>query len=162
MARMNQGPLDKCKWTFDIEKTSNEDSDGIPSSSPLIEDEIKENQDLALLKTEVGEDEQEAKLHPFTMMKKQPRLGINLAIVVLSWIACSFNYFLLSFDIKNLGGNLFLNGSLISFAGVTGKIITMFVRKKFPSKTSIIGCFTVVILFGFGLVFFTEGWLVSV
>lgn len=106
-------------------------------------------------------EEIELKKHPFEMMKKNPRLLINLCIVVMSWIACSFNYFLISFDIKHLGGNIFINGSLISLAGITGKIIVVIVRKYASTKVTLFFCFTVVLIFGFGLVFFTEGWMIS-
>lgn len=88
-------------------------------------------------------DEEEIKLkeNPIKMMIKEPRLFINLMIVCFSWIACSFNYFLISFDVKHLGGNIFINTSLITFAGLTGKIIVIIVRKNFSSKLTLFSCF---------------------
>jgi hypothetical protein len=96
------------------------------------------------------------------MMKSNPILFFNLCIVVLSWIAWSFNYFLISFDVKNLGGNVFINTSLICFAGLTGKIILLILKRYLPSRTCIMSCLTLTMTAGFGLVFFRKGWMVSV
>ena len=95
------------------------------------------------------------------MMRSHPAILRNLVINVLIWIAWSFNYFLLSFDIKNLGGDIFINACIITTAGISGKMTVIVLTRYLQSKTIIIGMFSLVLTFGFGLILFTDGWIVS-
>ena len=94
-------------------------------------------------------------------MIKDPTLFFNLSLATVAWIACSFNYFLLMYSVKNLGGNIYINSSLIALAGVLGKFITLGLKKYVSSKRSMIICFFITFLFGFGLIFLHEGWMIS-
>lgn len=104
----------------------------------------------------------EDKENPFKTMKKNPALFFNLCIVVLAWIAWAFNYFLMNFNVKNLGGNIFVNASLIAIAGITGKVTVVFIRKTVSSKISLFVWLITVFIFGLGLIFIEKGWIVTV
>lgn len=136
MSQMNGGDLHTKNWKFQ-------------SQAPLADTAAtkvtakEDDQRASLLEAPSNEDELALKKNPFRQMKKDPKLILNLSISTACWIACSFNYFLLSYNIKNLGGNFFLNSSLIAFAGVGGKIITLILRKYVPTKISLITCFTI-------------------
>lgn len=108
-----------------------------------------------------SEGDIQVKKSAIKQMRKDPKLAINVLIATIAWVACSFNYYLLSYDIKNLGGDIFVNSSLIAFAGVTGKLLTLALRKYVSSRISMGVCFIVVLTFGFGLIFLKEGWMVS-
>ena len=95
-------------------------------------------------------------------MLKEPILAVNVSIATIAWIACSFNYYLLSYDIKNLGGNIFINSILIAIAGVSGKLVILTLRRYASTRFSLTVCFIVVLVFGFGLTILKEGWMVSV
>ena len=152
MSRMNKAKLHNKSWKFVEEVKSSRIIDG----NELKEKLLSNNETTA-----DKDDGLKMKSNPIKMMLNNPKLVINLTIATISWIACSFNYFLVSYDVKNLGGNIFLNSSLIAFAGVTGKLITLAVRKYTTSRNSLFICFIVVLIPGFGLVFFKEGWLIS-
>ena len=50
---------------------------------------------------------------------------------------------------------------ICSLAGLTGKWIVIVVNRYLPSKVTIFLLYILVFVFGFGLVFFEEGWIVS-
>jgi hypothetical protein len=133
MARLNKSEFMNQEWNFDVEVKKEEYdidskinfSDNKPSTKPLIVSGLTA-------------EEIELKKNPIKMMRKHPLLATNLIIVTITWIACSFNYFLLNFGVKNLGGNLFLNTSLITFAGLTGKVITIVIRRYVPTRIALI------------------------
>jgi hypothetical protein len=130
IATRNNSDLKNETWSFDVEvdigdadfDTKSKRSDDRPLSAvvALTPEEIK------------------LKKNPIKLMKKHPILFTNLIIVTITWIACSFNYFLLNFGVKDLGGNLFLNTSLITFAGIAGNIFATIIRKYVPTKTALI------------------------
>lgn len=180
MARMNGSKTLSTQWRFDTETEvflhSNLDKTGKSSSYLIVnphqilkftligsiantklEEKLINNKVM-----DIAVKEAEVKLHPVQMMKLNPRLFINLCIVATAWVSLSFNYFLISFDIKNLGGNMFLNSSLISLAGITGKFTVYMLKKRLPTKTTMLCCFTLIYVFGFGLVFLKADWMISV
>ena len=121
MARMNGSKLAETNWEL------------LPK-----EYESSSRNSSTLNQSNLVEKKKEVKISPFAMMKDNPRLGVNLVIVVFSWVACSFNYFLLSFYTKYLGGNVFLNNAMIAIAGISGKIVSIIASKFLHSKPNII------------------------
>jgi len=153
MSKMNKSSLNSQSWKF---------KEQMNTHKSFRDDDEKEELLLSgETLVEEGSNINVNKMNPIKQMMNSPKLSLNLSIATVCWIACSFNYFLLSYDIKNLGGNIFLNSSLIAIAGVSGKLITLGVRKYTSSKISLLICFTVVLISGFGLIFFKEGWMVS-
>ncbi|CAI2363877.1 unnamed protein product [Moneuplotes crassus] len=164
MARMNGSDMYMKRWRFADEVQTEEDLLKNKKGMIINQSSDKNDENKILL-----DDEQEdiiaeqlaQKKNPFKQMIQKPRLAINLVILTICWVACCFNFNMLSYNTKNLGGNIFLNSSLIALAGVGGKFITAGIRKYFSSKVSMIICFNVSFIFGFGLIFFNQGWIVS-
>ena len=170
MARINGAPqLLKENWRFDIEKVTsaaariasiNEDDDDQINKSEMS---VTEESRIGLTRNDsiLTEEAVEVKVNPISQIRANPRLLINLLIVLMAWIASSFNYFLISFSTKNLGGNIFINSTLVSIAGIVGKIITILGKNHLSTKSSLAISFALTLLFGLGLVFFEDGWIVS-
>ncbi|CAI2364061.1 unnamed protein product [Moneuplotes crassus] len=154
ISRINKSGLYQKHWKFNG-KSQNNSQD---SAKELVDnDEAREK----LLNYGKEKGDLILKKNPLRQMRKQPKLALNLAISTICWTACSFNYFLLSYDTKNLGGNIFLNTSLIAFSNVGGKLITLGVRNYASTKISMMVCMTICFIFGFGLIFFKEGWIIA-
>jgi len=164
MSSMNKSNLELKNWKFkeEVEKSTINKEGKVEDYNAIdtdIQGELSDGENT--ISSEKESVSLETKSNPFKQMMNQPTLGVNLAIATICWIACSFNYYLISYDIKNLGGNIFINSTIIAVAGVSGKLITLAVRKYTTSRNSLFICFIVVIIPGFGLVFFRSGWLVS-
>ena len=81
-------------------------------------------------------------------------LRLNLFVLMLCWIACSFGFYMLSFVLKYLNGSIFLNAYSSSFAEIVGKTSTMLVLKCTSLKRvflisfglSLVGIFLLILL----------------
>ena len=58
-------------------------------------------------------------------MWKYRTLRINLFVLMLCWMACSFGFYMLAFVLKYLNGSIFVNAYVSSFAEIAGKTSTM-------------------------------------
>lgn len=161
MAKMNKSTILTEEWIFQGESSDLQNCSTLKINRSYLN---TTDSDTTIDKSTVriSQAEVDTKLNPFAQMRLNPLLFTNLWVAIFTWIGCSFNYFLLSFDVKNLGGNMFINASLITFAGITGKMWTIFMIKKLSTKSSIFILFMIVFIFGFGLVFFKTGWMISI
>ena len=73
---------------------------------------------------------------------------INLIIMIAVWIASSFDYYLLNFQMKNIKGNIFLNTFSSSISELPAIIISGFMYKKIGLKTTLVFWFLVSFLGG--------------
>lgn len=99
---------------------------------------------------------------PLKLMKTDPLLVVNLLIITASWISTSFNNYLLSFNIRNFGGNVYVNAWAFGLSGVFGKILAGGLRKFLSTKTSLLIMLSLVCIFGCGLIFFKNDAIMAV
>jgi len=71
---------------------------------------------------------------PFKIMRADPVVFVNLMIIMSAWISTSFNTYLLSFSLRNLGGNIYFNAWAFGFAGMLGKFLITAMRKYTTTK----------------------------
>jgi hypothetical protein len=79
---------------------------------------------------------------------------INLIIMVAVWIASSFDYYLLNFQMKNIKGNIFLNTFSSSLSELPSIIISGIMYKKLGIKFTLVFWFSVSLCGGIPLLFF--------
>jgi hypothetical protein len=73
---------------------------------------------------------------------------INLFIMVAVWIASSFDFYLLNFQLKSIKGNIFLNTFSSAISELPAIIISGFMYKKVGIKISLFAWFSVSFLGG--------------
>ena len=73
---------------------------------------------------------------------------VNLIIMVVVWIASSFDYYLLNFQMKNIKGNIFLNTFASAISELPAIIISGFMYKKLGIKITLFSWFTLSFLGG--------------
>ena len=52
-------------------------------------------------------------------------LRINLLVLIVCWMSCSFGFYMLAYVIKYLNGNIFLNAYSVSAGEIIGKLSTI-------------------------------------
>ena len=65
-------------------------------------------------------------------------LLFNLIIMAALWTAASFGYYLITFFLKYIPGNIYVNTSLASLSEITAYICSGFVMKAFGVRLSFI------------------------
>ena len=73
---------------------------------------------------------------------------INLIIMIAVWIASSFDYYLLNFQMKSIQGNIFLNTFSSGISELPAVIISGFMYKKLGIKITLVSWFSVSLLGG--------------
>jgi Na+/melibiose symporter-like transporter len=73
---------------------------------------------------------------------------INLIIMIAVWIASSFDYYLLNFQLKSIQGNIFLNTFSSAISELPAVIISGFMYKKLGIKITLVTWFSVSLLGG--------------
>jgi Na+/melibiose symporter-like transporter len=73
---------------------------------------------------------------------------INLIIMIAVWIASSFDYYLLNFQLKSIQGNIFLNTFSSAISELPAVIISGFMYKKLGIKITLVTWFSVSFLGG--------------
>ena len=79
---------------------------------------------------------------------------INLIIMVSVWIASSFDFYLLNFQMKNIKGNIFLNTFSSSFSELPAIILSGYMYKRIGMKLTLIIWFSVALVGGLSLMIF--------
>lgn len=128
MAKMNSGSrlVPGC-WVFDKESPEKPLPAGVNFSQ--IGSEIRGTCTSAGQDSTPVERSSEVELQvndkesPWKIMKRNPVIAVNLMIIMFSWVATSFNNYLLSFSIRNFGGDLYFNAWAFGFAGLLGKFV---------------------------------------
>ena len=74
---------------------------------------------------------------------------INLAFMSLNWIGSSFDYYLISFYMKYVPGNIFINTAVSSFSELTAYIFSAFAMSRLGFKLSFMIGFALAAVGGF-------------
>mmetsp|Transcript_20357 Transcript_20357/g.18025 ORF Transcript_20357/g.18025 Transcript_20357/m.18025 type:complete len:121 (+) Transcript_20357:924-1286(+) len=72
---------------------------------------------------------------------KKPVTLINLIVVVICFSVVSFNYYMIGFYMKYVGGNIFINIMAATASHTAGNFAAGFIQKYFGTKYAFIICF---------------------
>ena len=81
---------------------------------------------------------------------------INLIIMVLVWIASSFNYFLINFQMKYFEGNIFLNCSISSASEIVAYLLGGYLYQKAGIHATLMVAFGISIMGAIAIMIFGE------
>ena len=89
---------------------------------------------------------------------------LNLVLMATFWTFSSFNYYIITFYLKYIPGNIYINTSLSCTAEVIAQISSGFVMNKFGVKLSFIIAFILAAAGGLFLVIFfqADGFLIAI
>ena len=77
--------------------------------------------------------------------------------MTINWVSCSFDYYLVSFYLKYIPGDVFINTAASSLADLTANISSIFIFNGLGSKVSFIGSFILAGVGGFCIGFLDKG-----
>ena len=131
--------------------------------------EIKFEEDIRKTLSEKDEGEKEdaikevEKEHEFTILKElKNRITLINLIVTVSWFTMvSFNFYMIGFYMKYVGGNIFLNVILSTISENVGNFAALIIQKKFGTRRSFMVSFFGSMVFALPLLFFTQEWLIA-
>eukprot|EP00347_Sterkiella_histriomuscorum_P016560 403352729 len=136
--------------TITMNQTITEDKNQIRNSKNSIQ------RDLDLLKSPISKIKEEKELTgSLKDLFKIRRHAINLVILVTIWIASSFNYYLINFQLKYIEGDFFINSIVASLVEVPAYILSGILYQKLGIKfvltfsfgVSIVGSILLIIFF---------------
>lgn len=100
--------------------------------------------------------------NPFFLMKQDPKIFINLVVLTVCWCSISFNKYLISFNLKHIQGNIFINAMLSPIADIIGHLLCVPVQKYTNTKLTFMGSLLLSFIFGGALIFVKQNWLIPV
>jgi hypothetical protein len=68
---------------------------------------------------------------------------LNLILMIILWSISSFDYYLISFFMKYIPGNIYINASFSTIAEIVANMTSSVVYKFFGPKTAFVLCFTI-------------------
>lgn len=100
--------------------------------------------------------------NPFALMKEHPQIFVNMIILTTCWISISFNKYLISFHLKHIKGNIFINAGLSPFADIIGHFLCVPVQAKTSTKFTFMVSFLLSFVFGAALIFIETDWIIPI
>ena len=79
-----------------------------------------------------------------------------MLILITVWVASSFDYFLINFQLKYIEGNIFRNTAASGLSELPAVILGGFLYYKVGIKITLVGSFTVAIIGGVLLIIFSD------
>ena len=76
---------------------------------------------------------------------KTRRNLVNLLIMLILWVAASFDYFLISFQLKYIEGDVFINTIVSSSSEITAYMLSAFFYKSLGARLTFMGSFGIAI-----------------
>ena len=95
---------------------------------------------------------------------KSKAMLLNLILMTVFWTTSSLNYFIITFYLKYIPGNIYTNTSLACIAEIVAYIVIGFIMDKFGVKLSFIISYILAAVGGIFLVIFynADGYLIGV
>ena len=84
----------------------------------------------------------------------QPDIRINIILMSLCWLTCSFNYYMVGFLLKYFPGSIYVNGSISSLSELAAGLTAGLIYAKFGVKKSLVISFGIASLGGFGILWY--------
>lgn len=176
MARMNGSRLAEEHWLLDKEEVfgyapANNpnllvDKDGNKINDSTVENNIRNTLKPvgigALAVAASGDLSPPSTESPIALMKKHPQIFMNMIVLTMCWISISFNKYLISFNLKHIEGNIFINAMLSPIADIIGHFLCVPVQKFTNTKLTFMGSFVLAFVFGAALIFVKVTWLIPV
>jgi len=99
----------------------------------------------------------------FSVLKqlKDKTTLINLWVILLCFCSVSFNYYMIAFYLKYVGGNIFINSISSVTSECIGNFAASIIQKYFGTKKSFIICFALSVIFAIPLLFVHEEFLIA-
>lgn len=79
---------------------------------------------------------------------------INLICMICVWVSSSFCYYLISYQLKYIKGNIYINGIISSLSEIAAYLSSGFLTTKFGMKNTLIGAYTIGIVGMAALIFY--------
>lgn len=125
------------------------------------ENDIRRIVNISLKQNETNENVDDKKYSVFEDLK-HPKTLINFLIAILVFVVVSFNYYMLGFYIKYVGGNIYINTILIAVAEVVSYLIAGYVHHILGTRWSIFVCTVFGLIFGIPLLFNLPVWAITI
>lgn len=84
----------------------------------------------------------------------QPDIRLNIILMSLSWLASSFNYYMVGFLLKYFPGSIYVNGSISSLSELAAGLTAGLIYAKFGVKKSLVISFGIAAVGGFGILWY--------
>jgi hypothetical protein len=81
----------------------------------------------------------------------QPDIRINIILMSLCWLTCSFNYYMVGFLLKYFPGSIYVNGSISSLSEVAATLSAGYFYAKVGVKKAFVISFGISALGGCGI-----------
>lgn len=131
-------------------------------SNSLLSKELKSLSQMDIKLHTTGDLSHCAPENPVSIIKGVPGVLVNLLVLTVCWISVSFNKFLISFNLKHIPGNIFINDLISPLSDIAGFFLCIFAQKYTNTKTTYVGCFALTFVFGTGLIFFKQSWIIPI
>lgn len=94
----------------------------------------------------------------------KPKIGLcsdkvimwNLGILVIQWIASSFDYYMMTFFLKYVPGNIYVNTSINAMSSIAAYVGSAYLFKKLGGKISFLIAYAIAIAGGICIMFFSD------
>lgn len=120
--------------------------------------QIKGNSTLAFLNL-INLDSKE----PYSVLKalKNKRTLVNLIAIVGWFTLVSFDFYMIGFYLKYVGGSIYLNAMMATLSENLGNFGAVILQKSFGTRCSYVTLFFWAMLFGIPLIFFDQEWILA-
>lgn len=175
MSRVNSKTLHKENWIFDKEELQAfaesgnlevvYDKNGQEIQGKFKEDSKKQLKPLGkgdISFATSGDMSPKADENAFEQIMKNKQLLFNLVAITACWCSVSFNKYLISFNLKHIGGDIFVNSMLAPVADMVGHVLCVPFQRYLGTKFTFMGSLVLAFVFGAALVFVTTDWLIPI
>mmetsp|Transcript_20356 Transcript_20356/g.18023 ORF Transcript_20356/g.18023 Transcript_20356/m.18023 type:complete len:154 (+) Transcript_20356:978-1439(+) len=93
---------------------------------------------------------------------KKPVTLINLIVVIICFSVVSFNYYMIGFYMKYVGGNIFINIMAATASEAAGNFAAGFIQKLFGTKYAFIICFLAAFICSIPILFTEISYIIAI
>ena len=108
-----------------------------------------------------SENLEEQKQFSITKELKNKETLFNLIIVVVCFTFVSFDFYMIGFYMKYIGGNLYINVLMSIISDNLGNFGAFILQKVFGTKCSFVTMFILATIFGIPLIFYDQEWILA-
>jgi len=83
-----------------------------------------------------------------------PEIRLNVIIMTFSWLASSFNYYMVGFLLKYFPGNMYVNGSVSAISEIIAAGLAGVIYEKMGCKKAFVCMYALSTIGGIGIVIF--------
>ncbi|CAI2363843.1 unnamed protein product [Moneuplotes crassus] len=155
-----EGEVDFESSDLSLEKPVFQKSSSVEYNQDILDeqslDKVKKSEEVQFFN--IGQQKE------FSVMEelKNRRTLINLICVIAIFCSVTFNYYLIGFFLKYVGGNIFVNGLATAVSDICGNYAGAFVQKLIGSKKTILLCLIIGLIAAIPLLFTTNPILIAV